>query len=66
MAGKFYDCRFEKYNGAKRFFVNHPAHQQTLTVAAPDADAATVAAADYWGERWQSYQFYPYCTVAKA
>ena len=63
MSGKYYDTKFEKYEGAKRFDVTHPAHYGSVTVAAPDKEAAIVAAANFWGERWQDYNFYAWCEV---
>lgn len=59
------NCTFGEYGGKNKFYVSHPAHTPIL-VAAPDEDSAMVAAADYWGERWQSYSYYPYVTVNKA
>ena len=48
--------RFEDYRGRKRYCVTHPQHG-SLTIAAPDEACAIVAAAKYWGERWQAYGF---------
>lgn len=53
---------FEDYGGKKRWYVKHPKYQQII-VAAPDDVSTMVAAAECWGERWQSYSFYPYCDV---
>ena len=51
-----------KYSGINAFQVNHPSHK-TVTVAAPDDVSAIVAAADFWGVRWQDYEVYSYCRV---
>lgn len=60
---KEFDCRFEDYAGNKRFTVSHPKRKKDLTVAAPSADAAMVAAAKHWKTRWQAVEFYAYVTV---
>ncbi len=57
------DVAFEDYKGVKRYTVSHPAHKRDLRVAAPDENAAMVAAAERWGERWQSIEFYAYCLI---
>ena len=62
----YFDCAFEDYKGIKRFTVSHPAHIDSLRVAAPDEQSAIVAAADRLGERWTRYSFYAYCTVLPA
>ena len=56
---------FEGYEGAKMFVVSHPKHRDVI-VHAPDADAAIVAAAKYWRERWQAWEFYSPCVVRKS
>jgi len=66
MTNSFFDAKYEKYAGRLRWFVTHPAHKYQITVAAPDKNSAIVAAADYWGERWQDPQFHQYCTVNRA
>lgn len=58
-----FDCCFAGYTGKKRFGVSHPDRAKRLVVAAPDVDAAMVAAAGYWKERWQEYRFYSYVVV---
>ena len=60
---KEYDCCFEGYRGTKRFTVSHPKHKKGLTVAAPNEDAAMVAAAKHWNTRWQAVEFYAYAEV---
>lgn len=62
----YFDCRFEDYEGTKRYTVAHPAHSGELRVAAPDEASAIVAAADRWGETWTEYRFYAYCNVIAA
>lgn len=57
------DAVFEGYTGRLAWTVSHPRHKKPLTVLAPKEEAALVAAAEYWGERWQSYSFYPYCEI---
>lgn len=57
------DCCFEGYDGRNKWTVRHPKHKKTLVVMAKDEACAIVAAAQYWGERWQAYSFYPYCEV---
>ena len=61
-----YKACFGDYKGAVRYEVYHPAHKETLLVAAPDEYAAMKAAGDYWGDNWLSYDFYPNCVVTKA
>ena len=60
---KDYDVAFGDYAGTKRWYVRHPAYQNSLTVAAPDDNAAMKAAADYWGQPFTAYAFYAYATV---
>lgn len=57
------DAVYESYAGCKRFEVEHPAHRSRLIVAAPDENAAIVAAAARWGEKWTAYDFYANCCV---
>lgn len=58
------DARFEKYSGKKMYEVRH--HENgALKVLAPDENCAIVAAAGFWGCRWQDYSFYPYCEVTR-
>ena len=64
--GGGYDCRYRDYTGTKRFKVTHPAHKDAVFAAAPDENSAMIAAADAWGERWTSIDFYPYCKVVRA
>jgi hypothetical protein len=63
MNEKFYQQQFDGYSGTKRFSVTHPRHIDTVVVAAPDENAAIISAAKFWGERWQSLDFYSLCTV---
>lgn len=64
MAEKFYHTRFGDYRGGRRYTVSHPRHKDVCVAAAPDDCAAIMAAANYWGERFQSYDFYAYCSVS--
>lgn len=52
------------YSGHKAYLVRHPDHKRPLQVTAPDEASAIVAAADYWGARWQDLSFYGFCTVS--
>ena len=61
----FYQARFEGYEGKNRWEVCHPSHLPTI-VAAPDENAALVAAAEFNGMRWRDYSYYAYATVLKA
>ena len=45
---------YQGYTGKKRWLVTHPNHQRAIGVIAPTAQTAMVAAAEGWGERWQS------------
>lgn len=54
------------YTGKKRWSVRHPRHAQPITVTAPTELTALVAAANGWGERWQSIEFYTAATVTPA
>lgn len=63
---KDFNCAFQDYAGNKRYIVKHPAHKgDELTVAAPDANSAMVAAADRWGEKWTKIDFYCNCEVIR-
>ncbi|MCR5811445.1 MAG: hypothetical protein K6G34_08720 [Lachnospiraceae bacterium] len=57
------DAYFEDYSGKNIYLVSHPDHRKTLRVAAPDEQAAIVAAAERWNETWRDYRFYAYCKV---
>lgn len=57
------DAVFGSYGGKKRFVVSHPDYKKPCRVAAPDEDAAIVAAADFFEARWTKYSFYAYCKV---
>ena len=48
---KDYDVAFDDYTGVKRWYVRHPAYQNSLTVAAPDENAAMKAAKEKANER---------------
>nr|DAW28805.1 MAG TPA: hypothetical protein [Caudoviricetes sp.] len=54
------------YSGKKRWLVYHPRHKRPIAVLAPTAQAAMVAAAGGWGERWQSVEFYSNVNVTSA
>lgn len=54
------------YTGKKKWSVHHPRHAQPITVTAPTELTALVAAANGWGERWQSIEFYTAVTVTPA
>lgn len=58
--------RFDGYSGGRAYYVAHPKHRERVKVYAPDADAATVAAAKAWGEKWPAYEFYAFCEVTPA
>lgn len=57
------DAVFETYGGKKRFSVRHPSHKKEIIVAAPNKDAAIVAAAKALGKKWTKYEFYAFCEV---
>lgn len=57
---------YQGYTGKKRWLVTHPNHQRAIGVIAPTAQTAMVAAAEGWGERWQSAEFYSRVTVTPA
>ncbi len=59
------DGIFENYTGKKRFEVRVPGKRKLLRVAAPNEDAAIVAAAKAVGRRWTEYEFYAFCEVSK-
>lgn len=58
------DKRYADYQGKKQWSVRHPAHRSSVRVFAPTEEAAIVAAAEYWGERWQSIEFYSSVAVS--
>lgn len=58
------DVNYDGYTGASRFLVEHSKHGG-VTVGAPDADTAIVAAAKYWKRDWTRYSFYKDCSVSK-
>lgn len=58
--------RYSDYQGKKHWSVRHPAHRQPVRVIAPSAEAAIVAAAACWGERWTAVEFYTGCVVSPA
>lgn len=60
------DGVFGSYGGKKRFCVSHPGYKKALRVAAPNQDAAIVAAANALGVAWTKYEFYAYCEVFPA
>lgn len=57
---------YPDYQGKKRWSVRHPQHRKPVTVTAPTAAAAMVTAANLWGDRWQSVEFYAYAEVVPA
>ena len=59
------DGIFDGFDGRKTFCVYHPNYGRGLTIKAPNEDAAMVKAAEIWGVRWQSYEYYPYVTVMR-
>lgn len=61
----FYQAKFDGYEGRKRFEVRHPSHPPCV-VAAPDENAALVAAADYNGMDWRKVSYYAYAEVLNA
>lgn len=60
------DATFGDYKGSKRFTVSHPNYKKAARVAAPDENSAIVAAADFFGVKWTSYEYYAYCTVTQS
>lgn len=54
------------YCGKRSWSVRHPAHRSSVRVIAPTEEAAIVAAAEYWGERWTAVDFYDSCEVSPA
>lgn len=54
------------YCGKKMWSVRHTAHRRPVRVAAPTEEAAIVAAAAYWRERWTAVDFYASCEVSPA
>lgn len=58
--------RYMKYRGGRCWSVRHPAHRKSVCVAAPTEEAAIVAAAAYWRERWTAIEFYMFCEVSPA
>ncbi len=56
---------YDGYTGPRRFTVSFP-KRKALLVAAPDEASAIAAAGQHWKQRWQRYEFYTGCTVAKA
>lgn len=64
-ADAYADATFRGYKGDKRWRVNAPS-RAGITVAAPDEASAIAAAANYWGEVWQEYDFYAFCDVRPA
>lgn len=58
--------RYADYQGKKAWSVRHPAHRRPVRVFAPTAEAAIVAAAACWGERWTARDFYSGCEVSPA
>lgn len=57
-----FEAVFKDYKGRNRFKASHPAKGK-IRVAAPDKTAALVAAAEFWGERWQDCEFYMDCSI---
>lgn len=55
---------YQGYEGVKRYDVTAPG-KRTILVSAPDENCAIVAAANYWGERWQNWEFYTGCIVGR-
>lgn len=58
------DGVFGSYTGKERFEVRVPGKRKILRVAAPNEDAAIVAAANAVGRRWTEYEFYAFCEVS--
>lgn len=56
--------RYADYQGKKTWSVRHPAHRRPVRVIAPSAEAAIVAAAACWGERWTAIEFYSSVAVS--
>lgn len=52
------------YSGKKKWSVRHPRHPQPIFVTAPTEQTAMIAAANGWGERWQSIEFYSLVEVS--
>ena len=59
---KSFDTAYKDYQGLKRFKVSHQ-DKGEIRVAAPDETTALVAAAQFWQQRWQDYDFHMGCTV---
>lgn len=57
--------RYEDYRGTKRWEVKHPRYGRCY-VLSPDPDSAMVAAAQIWGVKWTSLEFYTVCTICRA
>lgn len=49
---------FHGYRGTKFWEVSHPDRKEAQIVRAKDETSALIAAAEVWGERWQSVNFY--------
>lgn len=58
-------ARYQDYKGSKLWTVSHPEHR-TVTVAAPDANSAIVAASTVWRVKWTAIEIYTQATVIKA
>ena len=57
-----YEAVFKDYQGTNLFKVSHPENGE-IRVSAPDKAAALVAAAEFWGKRWQDCEFYMFCSI---
>lgn len=61
---KPFNAVFGKYSGKKLYDVYHPDFG-SCCASAPGEDAAIVAAAEHWHQRWQNVEFYSRCVVTK-
>lgn len=65
MQSERYQGRFRGYTGRKLWEVEHPAFGRCV-VAAPDENAALMAAAGVWHTSWGEVAFYSNAKVASA
>lgn len=58
-------ARYQDYKGSKLWNVSHPEHR-TVTVAAPDANSAIVAACTVWRVKWTAIEIYSQANAIRA